>query len=171
MGQVVTWLPILQELPALSFTFPALLLLFSHSVVSDSLRLHGLQHARLLCPPVSPRVHSNSCPLSQWHCLIISFSGAPFSSCLQSFPASGSFPMSQLCTWGGQNTGVSASASVLPKNTQDWSSLEWTGWISLQSKGLSRVFSSTRIQKHHYLALSLLYGLILTSVQWLLEKP
>jgi len=87
MGKVVTRLPILQELPALSFTFPALLLLFSHSIMSDSLRLHGLQHARLLCPPLSPRVHSNSCPLSQWHCLIISSSRALFSSCLQPFPA------------------------------------------------------------------------------------
>ena len=103
MGKVVTWLPILQELPALSFTFPALLLLFSHSVVPSSLRPHGLQHARLLCPPLSPRVHSHSCPLSQWHCLIISSSGAPFSSCPQSFPASGSFLISWLFASGGQS--------------------------------------------------------------------
>ena len=120
---------------------------FGHSVVSNSLRPHESQHARPPWPSPTPRVHSNSCPSSQWCHPPISSSVVPFSSCYQSLPASGSFPMSQLFTWGGQSTRVSASASFLPKNTQDWS-LEWTGWISLQSKGLSRVFSNTTPQKH-----------------------
>ena len=111
---------------------------FSHSVVSDSLRPHELQHARPLCPSLTPRVHPNSCPSSWWCHPAIASSVIPFSSCPQSLSASESFPMSQLFTWGGQSTGVSALASVLPKNTQDWSPLEWTGWISLHSKGLSR---------------------------------
>ena len=116
---------------------------FSHSVMSDSLRPHELQHARPPRPSPTPRVHSNSCPSSRWcHSAVLS-SVVPFSSCPQSLPASGSFPMNQLFTWGGQSIGVSASASVLPKNTQGWSPLEWTGWISLQSKRLSRVFSNT----------------------------
>ena len=115
---------------------------FSCSVVSDSLWPHGLQHARPPCPSPTPRVHPNSCPSSQWCYSAISFSVIPFSSCLQSLPASESFPMSQLFARGGQNIGVSALASVFPKNTQDWSSLEWAGWISLQSKGPSRVFSN-----------------------------
>ena len=119
---------------------------FSHSVVSDSLRPHGMQHARLTCPP-APGVHSNSCLLSQWCHLTISSSATPFSSCLQFFPASGSFQMSQLFESGGQSIGVSASASVLPLNIQDWFPLGLTGWISLQSKGLSRVFSNTTVQK------------------------
>ena len=110
---------------------------FSHSVVSNSLRLHGLQHARPPCPSPTPRVHSNPCPLSWWCHQTISSSVVPFSSQLQSFPASGSFPMSQLLASGGQSIGVSASKSVLPMNTQAWSPLGWTGWISLQSKGLS----------------------------------
>ena len=122
---------------------------FSHSVVSHSLSPHESQHARPPGPSPSPRVHSNSCPSSQWCHPPISSSVVPFSSCYQSLPASGSFPMSQLFTWGGQSTGVSASASFLPKNTQDWS-LEWTGWISLQSKGLARVFSNTTVQKHQF---------------------
>ena len=118
---------------------------FSHSVLSNSLQLHGLQHARLPSPSPTPRVCSESCPLSQWcHPAILS-SVVPFSSCPQSLPASESFPMSQLFTWDDQSIGVSALASVLPKNTQDWSPLEWTGWISLQSKGLSRVFSNTTV--------------------------
>ena len=120
---------------------------FGRSVVSNSSRPHESQHARPPWPSPTPRVHSNSCPSSQWCHPPISSSVVPFSSCYQSLPASGSFPMSQLFTWGGQSTGVSASASFLPKNTQDWS-LEWTGWISLQSKGLSRVFSNTTVQKH-----------------------
>ena len=102
------------------------------------------------CPSPTPGVHSNSCPLSWWCHPAISSSVIPFSSCPQSLPASESFPVSQLFSWGGQSTGVSALASVLPKNTQDWSPLEWTGWISLQSKGLSRVFSNTTVQKHQF---------------------
>ena len=112
---------------------------FSRSVVSDSLQPHELQHARPPCPSPTPRVHPNSCPSSRWCHPAISSSVVPFSSCCQSLPASESFPMSQLFAWGGQSTGVSALAWVLPKNTQDWSPLEWTGWIFLQSKGLSRV--------------------------------
>ena len=121
---------------------------FSHSVVSDSLWPHELQHDRLSCPSPSPGVHPNSCPLSRWcHPTILS-SVIPFSSCLQSFPASGSFQMSQFFASGGQSIGVSTLTSVLPMNTQDWSPLGWTGWISLQSKGLSRVLSNTTVQKH-----------------------
>jgi len=123
---------------------------FSRSVVSDSLRPHELQHARPPCPSPTPRVHSDSCPSSQWCHPAISSSVVPFSSCPQSFPASGSFPVSQLFAWGGQSTGASASASVLPMSIQDWSPSEWTGWISLQSKGLSRVFSNTTVQKHQF---------------------
>ena len=121
---------------------------FSRSVVSDSLRPHELQHARPPCPSPTPRVYSNSSPLSQWGHPAISSSVVPLSSCPQPLPASGSFPMSQLFAWGGQSIGVSGSATVLPGlNAQDWYSLRWTGWISLQSKGLSRVFSNTTIQK------------------------
>ena len=123
---------------------------FSHSVVSDSLQPHESQHARPPCPSPTPRVHSDSCPSSQWCHPAISSSVVPFSSCPQSLPASESFPMSQLFTWGGQTIAVSALASFLPKNTQDWSPLECTGWISLQSKGLSRVFSNTTVQKHQF---------------------
>ena len=111
-----------------------------------------------------PELTQNSCPLSQWCHPAISSSVDPFSSCPQSLPASGSFPMSQLFAWGGQSTGVSASASVLPMNTQDWSPLGWTDWISLQSKGLSGVFSNTTVQKHHFLALSFLHSPTLTSI-------
>ena len=121
-----------------------------HSVVSDSLRPHESQHTRPPCPSPTPGVYSNSCPSSQWCHPGISSSVAPISSCPQSLPASGSFPMSQLFTLGGQRIGVAASASVLPKNTQDWPPLGWTGWISLQSKGLSRVFSNTTAQKHQF---------------------
>ena len=136
---------------------------FSRSVVSDSLRPHEPQHARPSCLSPTPRVYPNSCPLNPWCHPTISSSVVPFSSHLQSFPASGSFPMSQLFALGGQSIGVSASTSVLPMNTQDWS-LEWTGWISLQSKGLSRVFSNTKIQKHQSLVLSFLYSPTLTSM-------
>ena len=121
---------------------------FSRSVVSDSLRPHESQHTRPPCPSTTPGVHSNLCPLSWWCHPAISSSVITFSSCPQSLPASGSFPMSQLFAWGGQSIGVSALSSVLPKNTQDWSPSEWTGWISLQSRGLSRVFSNTTVQKH-----------------------
>ena len=124
--------------------------MFSCSVMSDSLWPHELQHPRPPCPSPTPGVYSNSCPSSRWCHPAISSSVIPFSSCPQSLPASGSFPMSQLFAWGGQSIKVSASASVLPMNTQDWSALEWTGWISLQSKGLSRVFSSTTVQKHQF---------------------
>ena len=120
------------------------------SVVSDSLWSHEPQHARPPCPSPTPRVHPNPCPLSWWCHPTIPSSVILFSSCPQSFPASGSFQMSQLFTSGGQNIGVSASISDLPMNTQDWSSLGWTGWISLQSKGLSRVFSNTTVQKHQF---------------------
>ena len=122
---------------------------FSHSVVSDSLRPHELQHSRPPCPSPTPGVHSNSCPLSRWCHPTISSSVVPFS-CPQSFPASESFHMSQLFTSGGQSIGVSALASVLPMNIRDWSLLGWTGWISLQSKGLSRAFSNTTVQKHQF---------------------
>ena len=116
---------------------------FSRSVVSDSLWPHESQHARPPCPSPTPGVHSDSCPSSQWCHPAISPSVIPFSSCPQSLPASESFPVSQPFTWGGQSTGVSALASFLPKKPQDWSPSEWTGWISLQSKGLSRVFNTT----------------------------
>ena len=121
---------------------------FSCSVVSDSLRPHGLQHARLPCPSPTPRAYSNSYPLSQWCHPIILSSVVPFSSCLQSFPGLGCFPMSQFFTSGGQSIGVSASA--LSVNIQDWFPLGWTSWISLQSTGLSRVFSNTTVQKHQF---------------------
>ena len=142
---------------------------FSCSVMSDSLRPQGMQHTRPPCPSPTPRAYSNSCPSSQWYHPTISSSVVHFSSCLQSFPASGSFPMSQLFTSGGQSIGVSPSTSVLPMNTQDWSPLGWAGWISLQSQGLSRVFSNTTVQKHQFF--SFLYSPMLTIHTWLLEKP
>ena len=123
---------------------------FSHLVVSDSLQPHESQHARLPWPSPSPGVHSNSYPSSPWCHPAISSSVIPSSSCPQSLPASESFPLSQLFAWGGQSTGVSAWTSFLPKNTQGWSPLEWIGWISLQSKGLSRTFSNTTVQKHQF---------------------
>ena len=121
--------------------------------MSDSLRPHESQHARPPCLSPTPGVHLNSCPSSRWCHPAISSSVVPFSSCPQSLSASESFPMSQLFTWGGQSTGVSALASFLPKNTQNWSPLEWTSWISLQSKGLSRVYSNTTVQKHQFFCL------------------
>ena len=123
---------------------------FSHSVMSDSLQLHELQHTGPPCPSPTPGVHPNPCPMSQWCYPIILCSVLPFSSCPQSFPASGSFQMSQFFPSGGQSTGVSASTSVLPMNTQDWSPLGWTVWISLHFKGLSRVSSRTTVQKHQF---------------------
>ena len=128
---------------------------FCCSVVSDSLWPHETQHARPPCPSPPPGVHSDSCPSSQWCHPAISSSVVPFSSCLQSFPALGSFLMSQFFASGGQNTGVSASASVLPRNIQDWFPLGWTSWISLQSKGLSRVFSHTTVQNHQFFSAQL----------------
>ena len=148
-----------------------LLLLFSHSVVSGSLWPHELQHTRPPCPSPTPGVQSDSRPSSQWCHPAISSSVIPFSSCPQPVPASESFPMSQLFTWGGQSTGVSALASFLPKKSQGWYPSEWTGWISLQSKGLSRVFSNTTVQKHHF------FGTQLSSQSnshihtWPQEKP
>ena len=124
-------------------------------VVSDSLRPHGLQHAGPPCPSPTPGAHQNSCPLSRWCRPTISSSVVPFSSCLQSSPASGLFHMGQVFASGGQSIGVSASTSVLPMNTQDWSPSGWTGWISLQSKGLSRVFSNTTVQKHQFFSAQL----------------
>ena len=123
---------------------------FSHSVASDSLQPHELQHVRLPCPSPTAGVYPNPRPLSRWCHPTITSSVIPFSSCPQPFPASGSFQMSQLFASGGQSIGVSASTSVLPMNTQDWSPLGWTGWISLQSKGLSRVISNTTVQKHQF---------------------
>ena len=144
---------------------------FSHSVLSASLQPHEPQHARPPCPSRTPRAHPNPCPLCQWcHPTILS-SVIPFSSCPQSFPASRSFQMSQLFTSGGQNIGVSASASVLPMNTQDWSPLGWTGWISLLSKGLSRVFSNTTVQKHQIFSTQLSSLSNFHIHTWLLEKP
>ena len=123
---------------------------FSLSVVSDSLWPHEVQRSRPPCPSPTPRVHPNPCPSRRWcHPTILS-SVVPISSCPQSFPASGSFPMSQFFTSGGKSIGVLASTSVPPMNNQDWSPLGWTGWISLQSKGLSRVFSNTTVQKHQF---------------------
>ena len=123
---------------------------FSRSVLSDSLQPHELQHVRPPCPSPTPGVHSNPHPSSRWCHPTISSSVVPFSSCPQSFPASGSFPMNQLFISGGQSIGVSASTSVLPMNTQDWSPLGWTDWLFLQSKELSRVFSNTTVQKHQF---------------------
>ena len=129
---------------------------FSRPVASDSLQPHGLQHTRLPCPSLSPGVYSNSCPSSQWCDPTISSSSVvPFSSCLQSFPASGSFQVSQFFAWGGQSIRVSALTLVLSMNIQDWFPLGWTGWISLQSKGLSRVFSNTTVQTHKFFSAQL----------------
>ena len=128
---------------------------FSHSVMSDPLRPHQPQHARPPCPSPTPRVHSNSCPLSQGCHPSISSSVVPFSSCSQSYPVSGSFPMSQLFASGDQSIRVSASASVLPMNTQDLSPLGWTSWTPLHSKGLSRVFSNTTLQKYPFFSTQL----------------
>ena len=143
----------------------------SHSFVSDSLRPHESQHARSPCPSPTPRVHCDSCLSSQWCHAAISSSVIPFSSCPQTLPASGSFPMSQLFTWGGQSIGVSALASFLPVNTQDWSPLGWTGWISLQSKGLSRVFSYTTVQKHQFFGAQLSSQSNSCIHTWPQEKP
>ena len=144
---------------------------FSGSVVSHSLQPHESQHARPPYPSPIPRVHSNSRPLSRWCHPAISSSVVPFSSCPQSLPASGSFSMSQLFAWGGQSIGVSASTSVPPMNTQHWSPLGWTGWISLQSKGLSRVFSNTTVQKHQFFSAQLSSQSNSHIHTWPLEKP
>ena len=143
---------------------------FSRSVVSDSLWPHESQHARPPCPSPIPGVYSNSCPSGRWCQSAISSSVIPFSSRSQPLPASGSFPVNQLFTWGGQSIGVSASASVLPMSTQDCSPLRWTGWISLQSKGLSRVFSNTTVQKHQFFSTQLSSQSNSRIHTWLLEK-
>ena len=135
-----------------------------HAVLSDSLQPHGLWHTRPPCPSPTPTVYQNSCRLRWWYHPTISSSVIPFSSCLQSFTASGSFQMSQFFTSGSQSIGVSASTSVLPVNTQDWSPLRWTGWISLHSKGLSRVFSNTTVQKHRFFGTQLYLCPTLTSM-------
>ena len=144
---------------------------FSCSVVSNSLQPLGLQHARLHCPSPTPGACSNSCQSSQWCHSIISSSVVPFSSCLQSCPASGSFPMNQFFASGGQSTGVSASASVLPMNIQDWFPLGWTGLIFLQPKELSRVFSNTTVQKHQFFGAQLSLRSKSHIHTWWLEKP
>ena len=144
---------------------------FSHSVVSDSLQPHESQHARPPCPSPTPGLYSNSCPLSHWCHPTISCSVVPFSSRLQSFPASGSFHMSEFFASSGQSIGVSASASVLPMNIQDWFPLGWTGWISLQSKGLLRVFSNTTVQKHQFIDSQLSLYSNSHIHTWLLGKP
>ena len=144
---------------------------FSRSVVSNSLRPHEPQHARPPCPSPTTRVYPNTRPLSQWCHPAISFSVIPFSSCPQSLPASESFPMSQLFASGDQSIGVSASTSVLPMNTQDWSPLGWTDWISLQSKGLSRVFSNTTVKKHQFFSAQLSSQSNSHIQTWPLEKP
>ena len=143
---------------------------FSHSIVSDSLQLHEPKHARPPCPSLTPGVHPNPCPSSQWCHPTTSSSVSPFSSCPQSFTASGSFQMSQLSTSGGQSTGVSASSSVLLVNIQDWS-LGLTGWISLLSKGLSRIFSNTTVQKHQWFSAQPFLLSNSHIYTWLLEKP
>ena len=144
---------------------------FSCSVVSDSLQPHEPQHARPPCPSPTPGVYSNSCPLIQWCQATISSSVIPISSCHQCFPASGSFQMSPFFASRGQSTGVSASVSVLPVNIQDWFPLRWTGWISLQSKGLSRVFSNTTVQKHQFFSAQLSLQSNSHIHTWLLGKP
>ena len=144
---------------------------FSLPVVYDTLQAHESQHARPPCPSLTPGVDSNSCLSSQWCHPAISSSVVPFSFCPQSLPASGSFPMSQLFSWGSQSIGVSASASVLPMNTQGWSPSEWTGWISLQSKGLPRVFSNTTVQKHQFFSAQISSQSNSHIHTWPLEKP
>ena len=144
---------------------------FSRSVVSDSLQPHESQHARPPCPSPTPSVHSDSRPSSQWCHPAISSSVVPFSSCPQSLPASESFPMSQLFASGGQSTGVSALALFLPKKSQGWSPSEWIGWTSLQSKGLSRVFSNTTVQKHQFFSTHLSSQSNSHIHIWSLEKP
>ena len=144
---------------------------FSCSVMSDSLRPHEPQHTRPPCPSPTPEVHPNTCPLSRWCHPTISSSVIPFSSCPQSFQESGSFQMSQLSASGGQSIGVSALSSVLSMNTQDWSPLGWPSWISLQSSRLSRVFSSTTVQKHQFFCTQLSSQSNSHIHTWLLEKP
>ena len=164
-----TWYDTWPEIMKVIFQFSSVQ--FSRSVMSDSLRPHEWQHTRPPCPSSIPRVHSNSGPSSQWCHPAISSSVIPFSSCPQSLPGSEYFPMSQLFAWGGQSIRVSALASVLPKNTQGWSPLEWMGYISLQSKGLSRVFSNTTVQKHQFFSAQLSSQSNSHIQTWPQEKP
>ena len=162
------------RIPLLKIPYPNLFfssVQFSCSVVSDSLRPHELQHTRPPCPSPTPGVHPDSHPSSQCCHPALSPSVIPFSSCYQSLPASESFPMSQLFTWGGQSTGVSALASFLPKKSHGWSPSEWTGWISLQSKGLSRVFSNTTVKKYQFFSAQLSSQSNSHIHTWPLEKP
>ena len=163
------WTKILSKLYSYLVQFSSVQ--FSRSVVSISLRPHELQHSRPPCPSPTPGVHSDSHPSSPWCHPAISSSVIPFSSCPQSLPASDSFPMSQLFAWGGQSTGASALASFLPKKSQGWSPSEWTGWISVHPKGLSRVFSSTTVQKHQFFSAQLSSQSNSHIHTWLLEKP
>ena len=164
-------MPLMREYTSSVSSKPVWQLNSVQSVMSNHLQPHGLQHTKTCCPSPTPRVDSNSCPLSQWCHPAISSSVIPFFSCPQSLPASESFPISQFFAWGDQGTGVSALASFLPKKSQGWSPSEWTGWISLQSKGLSRVFSNTTVQNHQ------VFGAHLSSQSnshihtWPLEKP
>ena len=167
--QVVDYISSLLQLITSNIQFSSFQ--FSCLVVSDSLWPHESQYARPPCPPRTPGIHPDSSPSSQICHPAISSSVVPFSSCPQSLPASESFPMSQFFEWGGQSTGVSALASFLPKNTQDWSPLEWTSWISLQSKGLSRVFSNTTVQKHQFFGTQLSSQSSSDIHAWPLEKP
>ena len=144
---------------------------FICSVMSDTLQPHEPKHTRPPCPAQTPGVYSNSCPLSWWCHLTFSSSVVPFSSCSQSFPTSGTFQMSQLFISGGKSVGVSASSSVFPMNTQDWFPLRWTGWISLQSKGLSRVFSNATVQKHQFFCAQFTLKSNSHIHTWLLAKP
>ena len=169
MCRVISW--VVEIHIHLFMYYQCSLVQFSCSVMSDSLWPHGLQHTRPPCPSPTPGVYSNSCPSSRWCHPAISSSVVPFSSHLWSFPASGTFQMSQLFTSGGQSIGVSASTSVLPMNTQHWFPLGWTGWISSQSKGLSRVFSNTTVQKHQFFGAQLSLQSNSHIHTWLLEKP
>ena len=161
----------LQMLTLILFTNFSISVQFTRSVVSDTLRSHEPQHARPPCPSPTPGVYPNSCPLSQWCHPTISSSVVPFSTCAQPYPALGSFQMSQLIVSGGQSIGVSASISVHPVNTQDWTSLGWTSWISLQFKGLSSVFSNTTVQKHQFFCAQLSLQSNSHIHTWPLEKP
>ena len=171
----ISYITVYVLIPTFSFISPpaqtCLFVQFS-SVAQSCLTLppHESPHTRPPCPSPTPGVHSNSCPSSRWCHPAISSSVVPFSSCSQSLPASESFPMSQLFAWGGPSTGVSALASFLPKKSQSWSPSEWTGWISLQSKGLSRVFSNTTVQKHQFFGAQLSSESNFHIHTWPLEK-
>jgi len=168
--RILQW-PCILDIMNSSFFLASSSVQFSHSVVYNSLQLHEPEYARPPCSTPTPRVYPNPCPLSRWCHPTISSFVVPFCSCHQSFPASGSFQMTQLFPSGGQSIGVSASTSVLPMNTQDQSPLGWTGWISMQSKGLSRVFSNTTVQKHQFFSAQLSSQSNSHIHTWPLEKP